>query len=88
MLTQNLYTNVHESLIVMAHSLKQPQCSSTEKLINKFYNSYTMKYYSMIKKEWQIQQNGSQNYHTERSQKKDYTFYCFIYIKINLGNEN
>jgi hypothetical protein len=43
---------VHNSLIYIARSWKEPRCPSTEEWIQKMWYIYTMEYYSVIKNEF------------------------------------
>jgi hypothetical protein len=39
-----------EALLIIARSWKEPRCSTTEKWIQKMWYTYTMEYYSALKK--------------------------------------
>ena len=52
--TQNLYTNVHNSIIIIAKVWKQPKCLANDEWINKIWYIHTVEWYLIIKKEWNI----------------------------------
>ena len=50
---QNLYANVHSSIFIIAHNLKQSKCPPTGEWINKTWFSLTVECYSAIKSNWE-----------------------------------
>ena len=57
------------ALFTITRTWKQPTCQSTEEWIKKVWYTYTMEYYSAIKKEWNnaicSNMDGSRDCHTE-----------------------
>ena len=47
---KNLYTNVYTRMLHNSLKVDQPKCASTGEQINKMWYTYTMKYYSLIKR--------------------------------------
>ena len=47
---KNLYTNVYTSMLHNSLKVDQPKCASTGEWINKMWYTYTIKYYSLIKR--------------------------------------
>ena len=47
---RHVYPNVHRSTVIRARKWKQPRCPSADEWIRKLWYTYTMEYYSAIKK--------------------------------------
>ena len=45
-----MYPNVHCSTVYNSQDMDQPKCPSTDEWIKKMWHIYTMKYYSVIKR--------------------------------------
>ena len=73
------------SLFTTARTLKQPECPSAEEWIKKMWCTYTMKYYSTMKKNeivpfaemWMDLETVTQN----ESEKEKYSLFYCIYME-------
>ena len=75
-----------EAVFTAAKTWKQPKWPSTDEWIKKMWYIYTMKYYSVIKKEWNnaicSNLDGPRDYHTKwsKSDRERQISYDIIYM--------
>ena len=81
-----MHPHVHCSIIYNSQDMKQPKCPSRDEWIKEMWYTYTMEYYSAIKKEWNLaicnKMNGSWEHYAKwsKSDKERKILYALSYM--------
>ena len=72
--------NVYRALVTTARTWKQPKCPLTDEWIRKMWYTYTMEYYSVIKKNKVMPSDGPRDYHTNSSKSSKGEYYMISLV--------
>ena len=81
------------ALFTIAQTWKQPKCPLTDEWIKKMWYTYTMEYYSTIKKEWNnaicSNMDGTTDYHTKwsKSERERQIPYDITYVESKIWHK-